>query len=245
MLNWSSPCIILNSRLYGEVDGIVSVLSLEYGFYKGIVKAVVSRKQSPIWQVGNFVDVQWSARTPEQLGYFKGELVRPNFALISSKPFEFIVLSSACSIIFYCCFEHQPVINITKHLFRLITLLSLNESLPIAKVITEYVRWEMVLLSELGYGLDLSACMAFKEKKTYWVSPKTGKAVTEETAGIWKPRLFKMPTFCIDPEINSDVDDWTDGLNLTGYFLEKHVFNSANKTLPQARTLLIEKLKRE
>ncbi|MDI2090144.1 DNA repair protein RecO [Commensalibacter oyaizuii] len=243
MLTWSSPCIVLNARLYGETDGIASILSLDHGLYRGLVKGMASKKQSPIWQMGNFVAASWSARLQDQLGYLKGELVRANFASLSGHPLAFTILSSICSVAEIGLLERQPVENIAKSLFQLLTLLSLEPHEQSIQILPALLRWEAALLAELGYGLDYTICQQYGANAAYYVSPKTGKVVTEAMAGEWKPRLFRMPSLFIDENDNGNAQDWYDGLLMTGYLLEKHVFSLKNKSLPNARLLLIEKIK--
>ncbi|CAI3925228.1 DNA repair protein RecO [Commensalibacter communis] len=242
MLEWSSPSIILSTRNYGETDGIVSLLSLDQGLYRGLVRAMGARKNTSIWQMGNFVAAEWSARLSDQLGHFKGELVRANFASISPFPFAYSILSSICSVAESSLIERQPVPDIARLLFKILTFLSLDPQEAEQKAMPQLLRWEVLLLAELGYGLDFSVCKEYGADRAYWVSPKTGKVVTEEMAGEWKPRLLRLPLLFIDETDEGNHQDWYDGLILTGYFLEKHVFYLKNKPLPNARRLLTEKI---
>ncbi|MDI2111807.1 DNA repair protein RecO [Commensalibacter nepenthis] len=242
MLEWSSPSIILITRYYGETDGIVSLLSLDQGLYRGLVRAMGARKNSSIWQMGNFVAAEWSARLPDQLGHFKGELVRANFASLSSFPFAFSMLSSICAVAEGSLIERQSVPDIARLLFKILTFLSLDPQEAEQKAFPQLLRWEVLLLAELGYGLDFSVCKEYGTDASYWVSPKTGKVVTEEMAGEWKPRLLRLPKLFIDESDKGSHQDWQDGLMMTGYFLEKRVFNLKNKPLPNARVLLLEKI---
>lgn len=243
MLEWSSPSIILSTRHYGEVDGIVSVLSLDHGLYRGLVRAVGARKNTPIWQMGNFIAAEWSARVQEQLGYFKGELVKANFASLAPFPFAFSILSSICAVAEGSLIERQAVPNIARLLFRILTYLSLDPQEAEEKALPQLLRWEVMLLAELGYGLDFSVCKEYDINTSYWVSPKTGKVVTEKMAGKWKPRLLQLPSLFINHEELGNPQDWYDGLIMTGFFLEKHVFSLKNKPMPNARILLLEKIK--
>ncbi|EUK18908.1 DNA repair protein RecO [Commensalibacter papalotli (ex Servin-Garciduenas et al. 2014)] len=243
MLEWSSPSIILSTRYYGEIDGIVSVLSLDHGLYRGVVRAMGARKNSSIWQMGNFIAAEWSARLQDQLGHFKGELVRANFASLASFPFAFSILSSICAVAEGSLIERQSVPDIARLLFKILTFLTLDPQEAEEKALSQLLRWEVMLLAELGYGLDFSVCKEYGTGISYWVSPKTGKVVTEEMAGEWKPRLLPLPALFIDDQNQGNLQDWYDGLRLTGYFLEKHIFYLKNKPLPNARVLLLEKIK--
>lgn len=243
MFEWSSPSIILSTRYYGETDGIVSVLSLDHGLYRGLVKAMGARKNASIWQMGNFIAAEWSAKLQDQLGYFKGELVRANFASVAIFPFAFSILSSICAVAESSLIERQSVPNISRLLFKILTYLSLDPQEAEEKALPQLLRWEVMLLAELGYGLDFTVCKEYGANASYWVSPKTGKVVTEEMAGEWKPRLLRLPSLFIHDETLGNYQDWYDGLVMTGYFLEKHVFFLKNKPMPNARILLMEKIK--
>lgn len=243
MLEWSSPSIILSTRHYSEIDGIVSVLSLDHGLYRGLVRAMGARKNTSIWQMSNFVAAEWSARLQDQLGYFKGELVRANFASLAPYPFAFSILSSICAVAEGSLIERQAVPEIARLLFKILTYLSLDPQEAEKNALPQLLRWEVLLLAELGYGLDFSVCKEYGVHIPYWVSPKTGKIVTEEMAGEWKPRLLRLPSLFINKEELGSYQDWYDGLIMTGYFLEKHVFFLKNKPMPNARILLTERIK--
>lgn len=244
MLEWASPSIILSTRHYGEVDGIVSVLSIDQGLYRGLVRAMGARKQSSTWQMGNFIAAEWSAKLQDQLGHFKGELVRANFASLASFPFAFSILSSICAVAEGSLIERQPVPEIARLLFKILTYLSLDPQEAEEKALAQLLRWEVLLLAELGYGLDFSVCQEYGTQETYWVSPKTGKVVTEAMAGEWKSRLFRLPSLFIDDTDQGTYQDWYDGLLMTGYFLEKHVFFLKNRPIPNARISLLERVKK-
>lgn len=243
MLEWSSPSIILSTRNYGEIDGIVSILSVDHGLYRGLVRAMGARKQSSTWQMGNFIAAEWSAKLPDQLGHFKGELVRANFASLAPFPFAFSILSSICSVAEGSLIERQSVPEIARSLFKILTYLSLDPQEAEEQSLPQLLRWEVLLLAGLGYGLDFSVCKKYTSNTTYWVSPKTGKVVTDEMAGEWRSRLFRLPSLFINDEEQGSYQDWYDGLVLTGYFLEKHVFFLQNKPIPPARLSLMERIK--
>ena len=235
MLEWSSPSIVLNIRSYGETDGIVSVLSLEQGLFRGLVKGMVSRRQFSIWQIGNFINADWSAKVSDQLGFLKGELIRSNFVFLSCFPLAFSVMMSLCSVIENGLLERQPVEHIAQYTFQFFNFLTCDPEKAEKIAVPELNRWEFNFLAELGYGLDDSICHHMANNQSYYVSPRTGKVVTEKIAGKWKPKLFKFPKFLYNHNEIGNLKDWIDGLKLTRYFLEKNVFSLVNKPLPLAR----------
>ena len=108
--------------------------------------------------------------------------------------------------------------------------------------LSDYVRWEAVLLAEIGYGLDLSACAVMGGANDLaYVSPRTGRAVSRGGAGEWTDRLLRLPVFMLGDD-RADAADWRDGLRLTGHFLERDAFGLQHRPLPQARILLADRI---
>ncbi len=109
-------------------------------------------------------------------------------------------------------------------------------------MLTELIRWEAVLLAELGYGLDLTSCAVTGETTgLVFVSPKTGRAVTAAGAGIWTSRLLRLPAF-LTGDYDATPPDWRDGLRLTGHFLERDAFGHHHRPLPPARQMLYDRV---
>ena len=107
------------------------------------------------------------------------------------------------------------------------------------------IAWELGLLAELGFGLDLSTCAATgRNDELFYVSPRTGRAVSLAAGEPYKDRLLRLPRFLAEPGETPSDGDILDGLGLTGHFLERHVFASLNRELPQARAHLLERLRR-
>jgi DNA repair protein RecO (recombination protein O) len=101
---------------------------------------------------------------------------------------------------------------------------------------------EMVVLSDLGYGLDLSACaITGRTEGLAFVSPRTGRAVTREGAGVWADRLRPLPGFLVG-SAPPDIAAWRGGLRLTGHFLARDAFGHQHRPLPQARRLLYDRI---
>jgi DNA repair protein RecO (recombination protein O) len=109
-------------------------------------------------------------------------------------------------------------------------------------VLPELIVWETVLLADLGFGLDLTCCATTGAVEGLaYVSPRTGRAVSEEGAGLWKERLLRLPPFLIGGEA-SGPEDWRDGLRLTGHFLTRDVFGGRHRPLPMARQMLYDRV---
>jgi DNA repair protein RecO (recombination protein O) len=122
-------------------------------------------------------------------------------------------------------------------LVRLLPRLVLGQT-----ALPEVVVWETVLLADLGFALDLTSCaITGATEGLAFVSPKTGRAVTQEAAGIWTSRLLRLPPFLTGTEA-STPRDWLDGLRLTGHFLTRDVFGSRHRPLPMARQMLYDRV---
>ncbi|MBN9509200.1 MAG: DNA repair protein RecO C-terminal domain-containing protein, partial [Alphaproteobacteria bacterium] len=114
-------------------------------------------------------------------------------------------------------------------------------------VLAEMVRWEAALLADLGYGLDLASCaVTGATAGLAWVSPRTGRAVTDVAAGAWRERLLPLPAFLHDDAMRNDrvgdAADWRDGLRLTGHFLARDAFGHHHRPLPAARLALYDRV---
>jgi DNA repair protein RecO (recombination protein O) len=109
-------------------------------------------------------------------------------------------------------------------------------------MLNDLILWETALLADLGYGLDLASCAVTGETAGLaFVSPRTGRAVTEAAAGLWKSRLLRLPNFLAGGD-TAEPADWRDGLALTGHFLARDAFGAQHRPLPQARQMLYDRV---
>jgi DNA repair protein RecO (recombination protein O) len=236
-MDWDAPAIVLDARPFGEGDLIATVMTAEHGAHRGLARGGAARGRVAIWQPGNFVQVRWVARLAEQLGSFSAELVHPAAALVIDDALALATLSAACAVAEGALPEREPHPQTFTGLLRLITHLSQGATEP-----SELVRWESMLLAELGYGLDLSICaVTGATAGLAFVSPKTGRAVTAAGAGVWASRLLRLPGFLVGGN-TATPEDWLDGLRLTGHFLERDAFGHHHRAMPLARRLLYERV---
>ena len=235
-MEWEAPAIVLDARPYGEGDAVATVLTEAHGRHRGLARGGFARSRAAVWQPGNLVQLRWVGRLPEQLGSFTGELAYPTAALVLDEPLLLAVLSAACAVAEGALPERAPHPRAFGGLLHLIAdLAQASEALP------ELVRWEAGLLGELGYGLDLSRCaVTGRTEGLAWVSPKTGRAVSDDAAGAWKSRLLRLPGF-LATDAASDPADWRDGLLLTGHFLARDAFGLHHRPLPPARLGLYDR----
>jgi DNA repair protein RecO (recombination protein O) len=236
-MEWDAPAIILDVRPYGEGDAVATVMTEEHGLHRGLARGGASRGKAGTWQAGNMVQVQWTARLSDQLGSFTGELIHAGASYAMQEAMPLSMLTAICAIAEGALPEREPLPRIFAGLLRLIPRLPLGESL-----LTEVIQWEMVVLSDLGYGLDLSGCaVTGRTEDLAYVSPRTGRAVTREGAGEWADRLLPLPGFLVG-SVPPDATGWRDGLRLTGHFLARDAFGHQHRPLPQARRMLYDRV---
>jgi DNA repair protein RecO (recombination protein O) len=236
-MDWDAPAIVLDARPFGEGDAIVTVMTEEHGAHRGLARGGGARSRTAIWQPGNLVQARWVARLTEQLGSFSAELVHPAAALAMDDPLQLAILSAVCAVAEGALPEREPHPRVFEGLLRLIALLPQG-----TVTLAEMVRWEAALLAELGYGLDLTSCAVTGEATGLaFVSPKTGRAVTEAGAGNWSSRLLRLPAFLVGSD-EAAPTDWRDGLRLTGHFLERDAFGHHHRPLPAARQMLYDRV---
>jgi DNA repair protein RecO (recombination protein O) len=236
-MDWDAPAIVLDARPYGEGDAIATVMTVEHGAHRGLARGGAARGRTAIWQPGNLIQVRWVARLSEQLGSFTAELVHPAAALAMDDALMMAMLSSVCAVAEGALPEREPHPRVFESLLHLIAHLSQGDA-----VLPDLIRWETVLLADLGYGLDLTCCAVTGETAGLaFVSPKSGRAVTEAGAGIWTSRLLRLPSFLVGGN-DAAPPDWRDGLRLTGHFLERDAFGHHHRPLPQARRMLYDRV---
>lgn len=236
-MNWQGEAIILGVRKHGETSAIIDVFSFDRGRHSGLVRGGISRKLRPVLQPGNTVLLEWRARMEDHLGYFTVEPVDMRAAQLLDDPLSLCGLNAACAIAREVLPERQPL----PHLYQAFGVLLDNLHDPqIWPAI--FVRLELGLLEALGYGLDLKTCAASgRNDQLAYVSPKTGRAVSEAAGEPYKDRLFKLPTFILGEPVISP-GDIHEGLRMTGYFLETRVLHDFNRPLPEARARMLDRL---
>jgi DNA repair protein RecO (recombination protein O) len=228
---------VLGSRHFGEGKLVAEVFAREHGRYGGVVHA--GRKSLPIVQAGNIVHVGWKARLSEQLGFYNPlELAEPHATRLLDDPSALAGLSSAVALIRGVTPERQAYPQLYDALIVLIEAMPHTDVWPAL-----YTRFELGLLSAMGYGLDLSRCAVTGETEGLaWVSPRTGRAATYEAGAPHADVLLKLPPYLIDMEAELKSGDVADAFALTGYFLERRLFDHKGEGMPEARRRLIERL---
>jgi DNA repair protein RecO (recombination protein O) len=240
-MDWSDEGIVLAARPHGETGLIASLLTRAHGRHAGFVPGGVSRRARPLWQPGNLLEVSWRARLSEQLGNYAGELREAYAARALDEAPALAGLAAACALADGALPEREPHPAMFEGFHAFLGALG-HPGWPAI-----YVRLELGLLQELGFGLDLEKCaVSGVAQDLAYVSPRSGRAVSRAAAAPYKEKLLELPAFLSTGlstgGLPSDDEELRKGLDLTGYFLERHVFWPHNKPLPAARSRFMETL---
>ncbi|MCH4090955.1 DNA repair protein RecO [Acetobacter sp.] len=237
-LEWEAPALVLSVAPFGEADALVHLFSPAQGVSHGLVKGGLGRRNAATWQNGNLVQAQWRTRIPGQLGTISGELAGPNAARALSSRASLACLSSLCAVADSALAEGEPYPGLCQDSAQVLAMLGTQ---GVETEISTLIRWETVLLRDLGFALDLSCCAVTGQADALiYVSPRTGRAVSREGAGEWASRLLPLPGFLIEDADCGAPEDWRDGLRLTGHFLSRDVFGPLHRPLPAARIRLTD-----
>lgn len=238
-MEWSDEGIILGVRRHGETSTIVELMTPTRGRHLGLVRGGISRRMKPYLQPGNSVRAIWRARLDEHLGNY----VIEGTALRTDK----LMGSAAAS---YCMQTLAALLRLLPErdphlaLYDALALIVGHVDEP-AIAAPLLVRFELQLLAELGFGLDLAACAATGEADDLiYVSPKSGRAVSREAGEPWKEQLLPLPAFLRGNGATASGRDVTAGFALTEFFLVRRVYEPRGLSLPEARAAFLAALTR-
>ncbi len=230
-MEWSEEGIVVGARRHGETDVIIEVLTAGHGRHLGLVKGGRSRRLRPILQSGNTLSLTWRARLHEHLGNFRAEPVKERSASLMATPIGAFGLALAGAHLRLLP-ERDPHPRLYDALAALLDHL---DHAPLAAELM--VRFEMLLLDELGFGLDLETCAATGGRdELIYVSPRSGRAVSREAGETYRDRLLPLPAFLAGQATGeAETARLQEAFLLTGYFLERHVFDARGEGLPEVR----------
>ena len=238
MIEWRDEGVLLAVRKHGEAAAIVEVFTEHHGKHAGVVRGGAGRRQGPILQPGGQFEVVWKARLEEHMGAFTVEPMRSRAAQVMADPLALAGLTSVVGLLNFALPERAQHGALYSASINLLDLICVTEAWPLA-----YLHWEMQLLEDLGFGLDLSCCVVSGTTKDLaYVSPKSGRAVAAHHAGRWKTQLLPLAPCMIGQSV-ADNGEIAAGLRTTGHFLEKWLAPSlGDRGLPLARQRLVERL---
>lgn len=240
-MEWRDEGLVIGLKRHGETSVILELMTRNHGRHLGIVRGGRSRRMQPLLQPGNFVEAVWRARIDEHLGMYAIEATDLHASRLMASPLA---------------------LHGINHMGALLRLMAERDSHPAlyetVKLIVEHldemriapallVRFELAILTELGFGLDLSVCAATgKSEDLVYVSPKSGRAVCREAGLPWHDRLLKLPDFLSQARAVDnapDAEGLCQGFDLTGYFLERDVFAPRGLKFPESRRALLALLR--
>ena len=237
-MHWRDEAIVISARRHGENHVIAEVFTREHGRWRGLVHGGAGRRRRAWLQPGNTVQAEWRARTPEQLGALALEPVAQHAAGALGDRVALAALQAVVAVLPLC-----PERQAHPRVFDGAGLVLAHLETPLACTAL-LARFELALLAELGYGLDLSRCaLTGTTEDLAWVSPKTGRAACRRAGAPWADRLLALPAFLHMQEAPPpSAADIAAGLRLTAHFLTNRLFAPQGKALPPARTRLPELL---
>ncbi|MEH6402717.1 MAG: DNA repair protein RecO [Sneathiella sp.] len=245
-MQWIDDGLVLSAQKYGENSVILHSFSREHGRYAGMVRGGTSKRLRGLLQPGNEVGLNWRGRLSEHLGNFTVEAKSAIGTSLFDDSLSLSASSAALALLMKILPEREPHPALFEATVLLIKSLSSDRAIwaPL------YVRWELGLLTEMGYGLDLRECAATgSTTDLIYVSPKSGRAVSEGAGYAYRERLLKLPSFLLTNQMGptskqSLKDQVLDGMQLSGYFIHKFLLaHYTEETLP-ARERLITSLKK-
>lgn len=241
-MEWRDEGIVLAARPFGESAAVVTLLTREHGRHAGLARGGAGRRGRALYQTGNRLQAYWRARLGEQLGSFTSELLEAHGSRLIEDRRRLAALAAAAALAEGALPErepHGPVYD------RLLALLRSLEEDDVGSIWPrDYALWELALLADLGFGLDLARCAATGATGDLThVSPRSGRAVSRAAAAPFEGRLLPLPAF-LTGESAVEPGDVGRALALTGHFLERHVFQPPIG-LPAARGRLVDLLGRE
>ncbi len=229
-MKWTDNGIILSTRLFGENSRILSLLTRQNGRHAGLIKIPKSRSRLNI-EAGTFVEATWNARLSEHLGQWTLETTAAMGAKLLPYRVPLTALSSACQLTDQCLPERNPYPHLYDLLHQLIEDLLYAPNWQIS-----YVDYELALLKDLGFGLDLFACAATgQQDDLIYISPRTGRAVSREAGEPYKAQLLPLPSYWVNENALPDIRT---SLTVTGYFLARHL--TERQGLPAIRQRLVD-----
>lgn len=235
-MEWVDEGTVIGVKAHGESAVILEVMTREHGRHLGLVRGGRSQKSQPSLQPGNAVSLTWRARLDEHLGEYKIELLTSHAARLMAAPVALYGLATLAGLLRLLP-ERDPHPGLYEGLALLVGHLDEPELAPAL-----VVRFELAMLSELGFGLDLARCAATGSTDDLsHVSPKSGKAVSRPAAAPYLKKLLALPAFLVEGQGGRapSAADILAGFALTGFFLRRHVWEPRGLREPPERERLV------
>lgn len=237
-MEWRDEGIILATRKHGETSAILEVMTRERGRHLGMVRGGRSQRMRPFLQPGNRVDVVWRARLDEQLGTFQVEPIEQNAARLLESATAVHGLQTLAAHLRLLP-ERDPHGRLYETLGLI--LAHLDDATVAGALVA---RFEVMVLDELGFGLDLLRCGATGTRENLiYMSPKTGRAISAEAGAPWADKLLPLPAFLkAGTDVSGDGEAISAAFRMTGHFFARHVYEPRGITVPEARASFLAAL---
>lgn len=238
-MQWTDEGIVLGVKRHGEANGILDLMTREHGRHLGLVRGGFGSRLKPILQPGNTLSATWRARLDEHLGNYTVEAVNLRAANFFSASHAIYGVSHLAALMRLLP-ERDPHRALYGEFDAVLD--RLDDAAAAAPIV---VRFELHVLAELGFGLDLDQCASTGARtELVYVSPKSGRAVSREAGEPWADKMLRLPAFIRDAAAMPAGNDVADGFALTGFFLERHVLEPRGLTLSDERAHFIAALLR-
>ncbi len=235
-MEWRDDGLIIGLKKHGETSVILEAMTHAHGRHLGLVRGGRSKRWQPLLQPGNSVALVWRARLDEHLGLYAVEVTKPRAANLMASALALHGLNHLAALLRLLA-ERDPHSELYETALRIADHLGDARANPAA-----LVRFELAILTELGFGLDLGRCAASGAvEDLIYVSPKSGRAVSRLSGAPYHERLLPLPGFLRD-DGEAQANDVAEGFRLTGYFLERDVFAPRGLKMPQARHAYLAEL---
>lgn len=236
-MEWQGEGTVIARRPHGETAVIIDVLTVAHGRHAGLVAGGVSQKRAAMLQPGTRLDLRWRARQNDHLGHFSAEPLCLRAGLLAD-PLGLAGLNAICALLIFALPERDPHPALVRETETLLDAMEAGDDWG-----GLYLLWEMRLLDEMGFGLDLSCCaVTGVAEGLAYVSPRSGRAVSRQGAGEWAARLLPLPALLGGAGDNRGRG-LAEGLAITGHFLNARIAGElAGRPLPTARDRLVRRL---
>jgi DNA repair protein RecO (recombination protein O) len=241
-MDWRDEGLLIAVRRHGESAAIVELFTAEHGRHAGVVRGGGGRRMAPMLQLGARLSVEWSARLEDHLGHFRLDPIETPLAAVLADRAALAALGSVTALIAAALPERAAHPALYAASRELVAALGRAPDWRAG-----YARWELRLLAELGFGLDLAACaLSGATEDLAYVSPRSGRAVGRAAGAPWAGRLLPLPAFLRAEAGPAAPAALAEALALTGHFLETRVAPAlARAALPAARARAVAALLRE
>jgi DNA repair protein RecO (recombination protein O) len=238
-MQWTDEGIVIGVKRHGEASAILELMTREHGRHLGLVRGGFGTRMKPILQTGNGVSATWRARLDEHLGNYTIEPLHQRASDFFGAPHAIYGVTHLAALMRLLP-ERDPHVGLYSVFEGILD--RLEDPVLAAPLV---VRFELQLLGELGFGLDLAQCVATGTRADLiYVSPKSGRAVSREAGSAYADKMLRLPSFLRERDAQPAGRDLADGFVLTGFFLERHVLEPRGLALTDERAHFIAALTR-